>query len=508
MEWRCFTRQVISQGGEVPARETGSRRLIREELPQSAKASRTSTIHGFVVRAHMPFRHSLPLLAVGAVSFAAGMLCDRQLQTSRASNTMVSAHADVSRADAQSSGIAPGKADFDAAAAKRARSERSEVTHSIASRLHEAMESKDALRQMSKLMEMADALTADEIAAAVELAGKMPPGSGTNGALAILFARWAGLDPREALDFALRMDAAHRDQAVQSIVYTMAGSDPAAAFDLFDSIPPDQRPNAMWTIFPAWARSAPDAAARTAAQLPDGDERNSALLCVASQWASTDPGAAIAWIRSLSEGTVRDDTLMKAVTQNPTGVAEFLLDLPAGDLQSRAFRQIAIQWAQNDVVAALEWATQLPPGTAQQEALASVVSEWGTRDAPAAAEYASQLPAGDTQERALRNVMLRWAANDPVGAADWLDQMPAGASRDAAITSLTSKIRSQSPEIAAAWAQSISNESIRSTEVEQIVRTWMRTDATGARKWLGEANAVAPDVKRRLLGQAGLPPAL
>jgi hypothetical protein len=450
----------------------------------------------------MTARYSLLLFAAGAAGFAAGVLFDRHSQDTQTTNPTGAAHTDVSHDHARVPAKARAEIGNDAVAEERIWSEKPAKIIDIAAQLRKAMASTDAFRRMSKILEMADALTADEMPAAVAAAGKLPPGSDTNGALGILFARWGRLAPQAALAFALQMhDAGQRNLAIQTVVQAMAEDKPAAAFDLFNKVPPDQRPNVMWTIFPAWARSAPDVAAMKASQMPDGDERNNALLCVASQWASADPEAAIAWILSLPDGSVRDDTLMKAVCQNPVGAADMILDFPPGELQRRAINQIAIQWAQENLEAALAWAAQLAPGNARQEALASVATEWGTRDAAAAAAaaYAAQLPAGDAQERALRNVMTHWAADDSTDAAAWLDEIPAGAARDVAVAALTSRISPKHPETAAAWAQTISDESMRNTEVEQIVRNWMRFDENAARTWLARATAVAPDVKRRLL---------
>ena len=76
--------------------------------------------------------------------------------------------------------------------------------------------------------------------------------------------------------------------------------------------------------------------------------------------------------------------------------------------------------------------------------------------------------------------------------------MPAGQSRDAAVTAYTRRVASTDPMTAAQWAETIGNDSMRSSQMESIAAAWLKTDTNRATAWIA-SSSLAEDVKARLL---------
>ena len=155
--------------------------------------------------------------------------------------------------------------------------------------------------------------------------------------ISLFVGRWAELDPQAAIAYAQTHSGRHgaklgasparsaagrntiraaatawaqqlpagpaRDQAMQTIVSTLADKDPQAALTFLQNLPAGRnRQSLYWPIFSHWTMTDPVAAAERALQIPAGANRDTALQVVGSNWANQDPEAAFAWANTLPPG--------------------------------------------------------------------------------------------------------------------------------------------------------------------------------------------------------------
>jgi hypothetical protein len=152
------------------------------------------------------------------------------------------------------------------------------------------------------------------------------------------------------------------DAAVAAIAGRTAGHDPVAAARLFDSIDPNQAPDAptaATAIAASWARQDPRAAAAWAGDLRLEGVSQTAVGAVAGQWLVRDAPSARAWVLSLPTSAARDAGLVQllGVSADAGGVEGTLLEAfssPAA--QQRGVSEAVRMIAQRDAAAARQLA--------------------------------------------------------------------------------------------------------------------------------------------------------
>src|SRR5205823_5556747 len=125
-------------------------------------------------------------------------------------------------------------------------------------------------------------------------------------------------DAIAAQAWVLQMPAGQeRDRALQSVVSSLAESDPQAALNMLQMLPTTGgagRQNYYWPIFSRWASTDPLSAAAHATALPPGSGHDTALQVVASTWANQDPEAAFNWSNTLPLGLGRNNALQSILS--------------------------------------------------------------------------------------------------------------------------------------------------------------------------------------------------
>ena len=169
---------------------------------------------------------------------------------------------------------------------------------------------------------------------------------------------------------------------------------------------------------------------------------------------------------------------LKSVTlflakKSPDQAAEWLGSIPQSKKRDAAMEALGSEWLNHDPAEAMEWAVQLDesaaPGTAR-----NTFSDWCGLDQRSAMEWLSA-----------------YLAN-PVGPNSTADQMIATAIR-------SSTIRQTEPAAAMQWAEAISDPALRLKSIEQIVRTWNRTNSPAALRYVSETRTLIPEEKRAVL---------
>jgi hypothetical protein len=139
---------------------------------------------------------------------------------------------------------------------------------------------------------------------AISLAQQMNPGSAQTNLLQTVAADWISNDPNKALDWILSVnDPAMQEQLIAAGAKAYATTDPKLAAEWFVSSVKSEAVlnNTLPNIVEIWAAQDSPTAADWVAQLPEGNLKDAALETIASYWQQSDPGAAARWILTLPE---------------------------------------------------------------------------------------------------------------------------------------------------------------------------------------------------------------
>jgi hypothetical protein len=159
----------------------------------------------------------------------------------------------------------------------------------------------------------------------------------------------------------------------------------------------------------ALAAKDPTAALAAALKLPAGDERNEALTMVCSGMAQTDPAAAIKLAQELQldkqPGAVMGDLVQQWAGSDLVSSLVWLENQPAGGKRDELTTRVAYVISRNDPSDAADLVmSEIPPGPARDEAVMTVLHQWANQNFVAAANWAQDTVAGPLQERALNEL--------------------------------------------------------------------------------------------------------
>lgn len=389
---------------------------------------------------------------------------------------------------------------------------------------------KDAIlaMQMAEAMEDPDLKNHLRALALSELARKDPQkalqiadssGSETGSSdMMQIFGAWALRDPEAAKAAAAGMTGRAREQAQRGLVNALLQSDPSAAWDYAQSLPPEGAAYRQQVI-QTWAGSDPHAALRAAFSIKDGNTRANAVSGAVAAWSRTDFPDALQYAIAVEDTTLRSDIframssdagqnrqqLLNAMVEhmpigdnfqsalsnifsgwardNPAEAAAAVSQLPPGPALARATEQIASQWARagaSDEV--LAWAQQLPQGEARTNALESLFSQLSTKDPQQALAALAGLSPED-RGNALRSLAAGWSKTNPQAVLQWAGTLTDKGERARIVNDALSQWANTAPDQAAAHAQRLPAEQ-RDDAMRAVVQRWAAKDAEAAADWL------------------------
>jgi hypothetical protein len=169
-------------------------------------------------------------------------------------------------------------------------------------------------------------------------------------------------------------------------------------------------------------------------------------------------------------------------------------------LLSTAFHQ----WAQHRPEAAREALAGFQDPAVRAEALQGLISGWAYTQPAALADYAMQLPAGEERSRVLREALPQWVARDPVATLQWLDKFDPAADFDAGVAAVANlgTLITKNPQVAMSWAESIFDPGLRKDTLRSIVEQWSRKDSGAARRYIEGLTDLSADERTQLLDAA------
>lgn len=206
---------------------------------------------------------------------------------------------------------------------------------------------------------------------------------GSSGA-ATIAGEWAKQDPEGALAWARTLDGREGAEASVKALSQIATTDPARAAELTAGL--------------------------------EGKPLAEANRSIAGEWAKRDWGQAETFINSLPADQ-RGDALGSAVaslaSQDPALAASKALEIPEGDARNQAIETVAESMAREEPAEAAAWVAQNGSEEAQREAMRDIMGNWVGRDPEAAKEWAVARPEGAVRDSAVSQFVINDRTGSP-----------------------------------------------------------------------------------------------
>jgi len=306
-----------------------------------------------------------------------------------------------------------------------------------------------------------------------------------------LLRRWTKLDEQGAFQYVNSLeDGEIKWDAITVVAEVIAPADPQFLAQSILFMPVGHSSGILiHALVNAWSQTDAKSALAWAEQLPEGSDKQEALVTIRFQLASQDPEAAAEQVAHLAESD-STSALIAAIAghwavSNPSKAIEWASTLGESD-KTLAMGNVMGVWARRDPVAAANYVSQLPGGEIQNEAARSVISSWAKQDPQATAAWVLEFPAGDLRDHGINVLVTDWNMSAPEKAQDWVLSLPEGAAQDAAFKSFAESI-----------VYSINDPFVQEESMEVIIRSWSKNDPAAARNWLAGWNA-AENLKTRL----------
>jgi len=268
-------------------------------------------------------------------------------------------------------------------------------------------------------------------AATAAWAATLAPGSNRDECLELIFASWAGTDPDAAIDFA-RRNLAGMDLTVAaaSIAETLAEESPESAVVALSLVAePLARGGVIESIIRTSAAVDPRRAAQWALATKEPWERRVAINTLISEWASIDPMASAAWIDSHLSG------------EEKSGAAGLLIE----------------SWGSLAPRAAADWLAARRNGVDYELTGGTLATQWAIVDPKGALNWAMAEKDSGLRESLVVGVVGTWVLNESSNAIQWASQIPDAALRREALVAVFESMSDESPEVLDSWMKSNAN---------------------------------------------------
>lgn len=194
----------------------------------------------------------------------------------------------------------------------------------------------------------------------------------------------AKTDPEKAAGMITQLDEADRAEAYRIVASQFGAKDFTDAQQWVRTLPADDQPAALASAIAGLSNSDPDAAAREAARMPDGEAKDRLIPDIVGDLARKDPQAA----------------------------ADFLSKQTSERARRDGMRELMPAWTNQDPAAALRYADGIEDPDVRDSALATYV--WSDNTSSPAAVFATAATIGDEgdRSRAMGVAAMRWMRED------------------------------------------------------------------------------------------------
>jgi hypothetical protein len=244
-----------------------------------------------------------------------------------------------------------------------------------------------------------------------------------------------------------------------------------------------QRRDAVNRVLSMWARSDPRAVADYLAGLDPKAQRDAARSGVWQQIAMAAPELALERAEMVPQelrGQIQGFAIQTLAQRDPKAALARFEQMPQGAVgRNGMLPMIARSYAMRDPEGALAWArAQQPP---QPGVMAAVISGLADKDPAQAFDLASEIASPLEQTQALQSVVNLSVMRDPASLGPLLERvlaMPNGAQRQMLVQMALNSLASSDPDKAVEWL--IANPGQAPNAVQQVASTFARTDPARA----------------------------
>ncbi|MEO6871410.1 MAG: hypothetical protein ABI233_04225 [Chthoniobacterales bacterium] len=217
---------------------------------------------------------------------------------------------------------------------------------------------------MRDITSFVEGLSPDDFAAALLAAKKLPSGADRDLATRLLVARWAEVDPDDALGFAA--DHKDFDQITSDVFKQLATNDlPGALARAQAMSDPALHYQALRGALSVMALNDPAGALKLASAAGNVPHTEPLTQMLYRQWSETDPAAAAAAAAQDSSGAGWRSPLGQAIrswaNQDPQAALEFAMTIPDSETRTRSVGDIFRRWSDQDAGAAANWINSMWP---------------------------------------------------------------------------------------------------------------------------------------------------
>ena len=305
------------------------------------------------------------------------------------------------------------------------------------------------------------------------------------GVLERLFHRWAGKDPAAAYEAMESIEnLALRRHVFRQASRSLAVGQPEATIQLIEANPGFGDEDTWGRAFGVWATRDPEAATEKLLALKSGSLKREALHEMASQLGREDLDTALEWTETLAEedrAVAMEKVLHRAASIDPEQVAEQLPLLGTTEAQTDVASRVARAWAERDTEAAMAWAETLE-GEMQGRAFSQIASEMLEIDPTAAETLARRIESPEERGSVMKSIARLRLGSDPAQARDWIEGLPES-DRAAAWNGAANEWASLDPKAAGTFASETNDPTARKQLVEALAHTWPRHDPATAAQW-------------------------
>lgn len=312
--------------------------------------------------------------------------------------------------------------------------------------------------------------------------------------LSELIDRLAALDTAEAIEFLNAQEPSEMLLELGTLfMRRLAEKNPGSAAQMALQLKEPNRTNALNGVAIGWANQQLDEAIAWAKELPDGESKRSIQRSIAYEAARSDPMKAINLVASQPSSSARDLVLIQSVAQwattDPAAAANWAFQIEEPSLKYGVIGMVATTLAQTNPIAASNLALQsLPAGKIMDDAITSIVQRWTQIDPKAAAEWVTRFPNGDLRNAAIANLVKLWVDQNPEPAGTWLNTLTLRTGWDIGAGAYAEQLSPTLPAEAMHWAESISDEAVRTRQVEGVASVWTISDPWAAQAWYANAH--------------------
>ena len=312
----------------------------------------------------------------------------------------------------------------------------------------------------------------------------------------------SGWDEQEWNKLMSRPGTVARNKAMAEMLEKLAGTDPKRAMELAQAEGNLKlRANLEQAALRGWASTAPADAAKWALDLSNQSDRSAAISTVLTSAVAADPDEAVRVAKLIMQQEPGGDvgygsSLIDALCNagNFEAAAKFAAD---GDNSQRSFWLGAAysKWAELQPEQAAAAANAITDPDLRNQALHGIVGGWAQADPVALTQYLSQLPSDGERRSMLGQALQNWVRLDPVAAASWINNSDMGPDLDEgvkAVANMDMFMGDIKPDTAVNWAESISDVTLRSEALVNLLHDWALIDLPAAKKYFETTTNLRP----------------